>query len=532
MTIWLFRRNVPLNDDGFLLPAVLSFMILVSILGAIGLEITLTNFSVVHRNVQSQQAFNIAEAGINYYLWHLSHNPTDYQDGTGAPATPDPILGYGPYVHNYIDSNAVNQGTYTLYLSPQGGGSSIVNVRSVGKVAGTNIIRTVQSQIGTPSFASYAVASDTALWFGQNEASNGPIHSNQGIRMDGSSNSNITSANGTYVPPPELGGDGASHPGVWCNPSVTTPVNCNNRPKTTWVYPVPTIDFNQVTSSLCTMKKVAFANDPSTASLAGQASACSQVPATRTAAYIPQRAASFSISKGYMIQLNPDGTYDLFNVNAETDTNTPYTNALTLQSVATSIPVPSSGVIFVEDNVWIRSNPTFHGRVNIGAGRLASASNNANIVIADNLKYSLKNGSDAIGLVAEDSVIVAPYALPASGNFNYEVDAAVLAEAGNVMYPGTYRSNTNRCTRGWASPNQTYTFYGSISVRQTWTWSWLEGSSQCGDAAYDPAQGYISGIEYNTTNYDYNLAYAPPPSFPLISGGYQILSWREVLTKP
>ena len=53
---------------------------------------------------------------------------------------------------------------------------------------------------------------------------------------------------------------------------------------------------------------------------------------------------------------------------------------------------------------------------------------------------------------------------------------------------------------------------------------------QCGR---DPASTgtYYSGIEHTNTNYDYNLLYAPPPSYP-VTGTYNILSWREVLTHP
>ncbi|HEX7632794.1 MAG TPA: hypothetical protein VF401_00545, partial [Candidatus Saccharimonadales bacterium] len=188
-----------------------------------------------------------------------------------------------------------------------------------------------------------------------------------------------------------------------------------------------------------------------------------------------------------------------------------------------------------EDNVWVRSNPTYHGRVTIGAGRLASASSStyANIVVAGPLAYSAKNGSDAIGLVAQDSVLIAPYAPPATGSFNFEVDAAMLAQSGDVMYPGTYRSNAGRCTRGWTNANQKMTFYGSVATRQTWTWTWLQNGARCDrtDTAYDATNGYISGVENNTTQYDYNLQYGPPPSYPLTSG-YNFLSWREVLTHP
>lgn len=521
------------NERGFTIASVLSIMGVLSIISGVLLQVILTNFTVSSKNVDSQKAFNIAEAGINYYLWHLSHNATDFKDGKTTPAVQDPVLGWGPYVHNYIDDNARNAGTYTLWIKPQGNGSTIATIRSIGKVAGTNTIRTVESQVGAASFASYGLVSDSPFWFGETESANGPIHSNQGIRMDGSSNSDITSARATYVPPSNLGGNGStSRPGVWCDSSIVTPVNCNTRSKIDWRYPVTSVDFNQVSGSLCTMKRVAFANNGATASLATQTNACSQVPNTRTSSYLPQRATNgtYDPARGYLIELNSNNTYNVFQVNGEDDRNTPYTSALTRSSIANNIAIPSSGVIFAEDNVWVRSNPTFQGRVTIASGRLATSSA-TNIVIADNLRYSTKNGSDAIGLVAEDDVIIAPYAPPASGAFNFEVNAATLSQTSSVTYPGFYRNETNRRTRGWVNSNQQFLFYGSVASRQTWTWSWL-CSSSCGSAVYSSSQGrYVSGVLNNTTQYDYNLLYAPPPSFPITSG-YNILSWREVLTKP
>ncbi|HEY5442518.1 MAG TPA: hypothetical protein VIJ68_03200, partial [Candidatus Saccharimonadales bacterium] len=118
---------------------------------------------------------------------------------------------------------------------------------------------------------------------------------------------------------------------------------------------------------------------------------------------------------------------------------------------------------------------------------------------------------------------------------------ALLAETGEVQYgengdsataPAGYRTSPGTFTKGWTNANQTMTFYGSVATRQTWTWTWEEGGGPCsGDASFDSTNGCISGIENNTTSYDYNLQYAPPPSYPLTSG-YNILSWREVLTHP
>ena len=208
---------------------------------------------------------------------------------------------------------------------------------------------------------------------------------------------------------------------------------------------------------------------------------------------------------------------------------TPYTSALSLTSLATNVPLPPGGVIFAEDNVWVRSNGAFNGRVSIGAGRLADTAV-PNISIVGSLTYAAKNGTNVIGLVSEGDIDIAPYAPPASGNFAFEVNGALLAQTGSVYYRGTYRANTSRCTRGWTGAGQTFNFYGAVASRQTWTWTW-QTNMQCGDAGYDTTNGYISGIMRNTTTYDYDLLSTPPPGFP-VTGGSSILAWREVLTRP
>lgn len=352
--------------------------------------------------------------------------------------------------------------------------------------------------------------------------------------MDGPNTSTVTSANSTYVPSVALGGNGyTTEPGVWCSDTVTSPVDCATRNTSNWVYPSNNIDFNQINNSLCNLKKIAFSNNSTTASIATASNACTQTPNTLTTSYLPRRGFYSDSQRGYLIMLNSNDTYNLYDVNNENDTLTPYTSALKLKLVADNIAIPSSGVIFAEDNVWVLSNPTFTGRVTIAAGRMTSSNtfSEANIVIAGPLQYGIKNGTDAIGLVAQNSVILAPYAPPTSGAFTFEIDGALMAVNGNVWYPPNYRNNYYYCTQGWTQSDQTLLFYGSVTTRQVWTWNWLDGQYQCGNAAYDPVNGYISGIENTVTQYDYNLEFNPPPHYPNI-GGNAIISWREILTRP
>ncbi len=517
------------NKDGHVLTWVLGFLAAISVIIISTNSVISLVLSDSIRTNKNQLALNIADAGVNYYLWHMSHAGADFQDGGtgGTPISSGEFTGfYGPYEHDYKDDNGVLVGKYTLYIKPKSSGSTVGIVRSVGESLDGKYRRTIEAEIGAPSFASYGLAADVAIWFGSNETANGPTHSNVGIRMDGPNTSEVTSANATYIPPSSLGGNGTTvRSGVWCNAGT----NCTSRNSTnnngTWRYPVPAIDFNSITGELCNIKKTAFSSDASTSALANDANACNLVSVSRTPAYIPRYNTAFSNTRGYLIELNSNNTYNVYGVSNEiynytnnTNYTYPYTAALSETIIQSNVPIPSNGVIFVEDNVWIRSNPIFSGRVTIASGRLANTSEQTNVVIADDVKYSVKNGQDVIGLIAENNVLVAPYAPPrpnaSDSEFPFEIDAALIAKEGSVRVTSTYLT---RDVPYWNSTNKRLLYYGSISTRNIWTWLVSGGDND--------------GFSFNNTNYDYNLLYAPPPSFPVTST-YDILKWREILVTP
>src|SRR3990170_1044511 len=76
-----------------------------------------------HRQTASEEALNIAEAGINYYKWHLAHDPNDFTDGTGQA---------GPYIHDYLDPQGASVGKYSIEVTQPLAGSSIVEIKSTG----------------------------------------------------------------------------------------------------------------------------------------------------------------------------------------------------------------------------------------------------------------------------------------------------------------------------------------------------------------------------------------------------------------
>ncbi len=173
------------SSDGFIIPALLVVILIFSTL-VIGLSDVISNtLGDATRTQARQMSLNVAEAGVNYYLWHMSHNNGDLKDGKTTPASADPVLGYGPYEHTYTDANGVDRGNFTLYIKPGENGSNVVTVRSIGQSGNIfNTSRTVEAKIGAPSFSTYAVVGNSQLWFGYSEVADGPVHSYVGVNMD------------------------------------------------------------------------------------------------------------------------------------------------------------------------------------------------------------------------------------------------------------------------------------------------------------------------------------------------------------
>lgn len=437
-------------------------------------EMAILNRKVARINQAKISALGVAEAGISYYLWHLAHNNTDYTDGSGAPVGPGP---YGPYVHEYKDASGNTIGSYSLSITPPPSGSSQVVVESTGQLASTGKQRTVKAILGIPSFSQYSIVTSSELWFGENESTSGPVHSNVGIHFDGVNNGPVSAANETYVPTTPFGGNGHTvHDGVWGL----------GGPQSQWIFPVPAVDFQSITADFQGLKTKAQDNGK----------------------YLAK-----SPNLGYFIKFQSDGTYQLATV-------TNYTFSTFTTTPLVSYSAPANGIIFAEDNVWVEG--TIKGRYTVAAATLpAAASTYRDITINTNLLYTTKDGSDALGLIAQRDIKVGP-----NSPDNFEIDAAMLAQNGRVYRPCRWDDRTPCFQAGGSPRSDTYnirdkiTVYGSIGCFSYWNWSWIAGVS-----------GTIKSGYINTEQiYDPHLLYGPPPSFPL-TGKYALLSWRE-LTAP
>lgn len=442
------------------------------------------SYKASRQTLNREQAIQIAEAGIDYYRWHLAHAPQDYQDGTGGP---------GPYIHDFRDKDGNIIGQFILNITPPPLGSSLVTIESTGRVsADTNISRGITVRLAKPSIAKYAVAANDVMRFGEGTEVFGPIHSNQGIRFDGLAHNIISSAVANYDDPDH---SGANEFGIHTHVFPTDPLPPASVPSRSDVFeagrefPVPAVDFTGITADLAQMKSDAQANG----------------------FYRPSAGAL-----GYHIVLGTDDTFDLYRVTNLVNPPSGCTNSLNQsgwgtwsiqnQQLIGNFPFPANGIIFLEDDIFVE------GQINTARLTIVAAffpdnpPFRKNIIVNNDLLYTNYDGQDTIGLIAQGSIHIGMVS-----EDDLRIDAALIAQNGRVgrYYYRPPSWGSQRC-----SPyhiRQTITSYGMIATNQRYGFAYTDGNG------------------YQTRNliYDANLLYGPPPSFPLTSDQYITISWEE-----
>lgn len=443
--------------------------------------------------IYREQALQIAESGIDYYRWHLAHAPTDYQDGTGTST---------PSVRPFYDVNGNQIGTFTLEITPPQPGFTIVTIKSTGRITeDPSVDRSVTARFAIPSLARYAVVSNDNMRFGQGTEVFGPVHSNGGIRFDGLAHNVISSSRATYDDPDHTG---AQEFGVHTHVNVppATGVNDSFRPleappnpvmartdvfESGRQFPVPSVDFVGLTTDLAAIKAGAQASG---------------------------RYFSASGSQGYRVVFRTNDTFDLYRVTAlqavgGSCSNTAGQTGWGSWSIRTSggggqtlignYAIPANGLIFIEDNVWVDGQIN-SARVTLAAGRFPdNPTTRPSITVNANLLYTNYTGTDVISLISQGDINVGQF----SEN-DLRIDAALVAQNGRVgrYYYSSSCSNSNR---------NSITLYGMIASNIRYGFAYTDGT----------------GYALRNIMYDANLLYGPPPSFPLTSDQYQIISWEE-----
>ncbi|OGY79925.1 MAG: hypothetical protein A3B74_01585 [Candidatus Kerfeldbacteria bacterium RIFCSPHIGHO2_02_FULL_42_14] len=435
------------------------------VLGAI-LSLIQVRRIATQREAASIQAMTIAEAGIDYYRWHLAHMPKEFAQDTG--------------IHDFKDPFGGTIGRFELQVTPPQSGSTIVTIRSTGwTLTYPNLKRIVEIQYGIPSLTKFAFLTNNNVWFGQGEEVKGPLHSNGGVRMDGEADSLVTSALETYICGLEHDCNNEVKPGVWGTGEI----------QELWKFPEPMVDFATITLDLGAMETEAIDN--------GFFLGPSGVFGYRLTFLSNGK---FTVEK--VTALHPrvygyNGTQWVYESN----------DYKTVQSIPgmSNLTIPADGLLYFQDRIWVEG--TVNGRATVVAARTQQQGGNANILIQNNITYA-PNTNSALALIAQKDVLV-----PLRSPDTMEIDGALLAQSGHVFryyYPPSFYPQ-------YALRDKIET-YGTIITNTVWTWSWVN----------DANGPVVSGYEITETTYDTKLLFAPPPFFPS-TGEYERISWDERL---
>jgi len=238
------------------------------------------------------------------------------------------------------------------------------------------------------------------------------------------------------------------------------------------VYPVPAADFNQVDINI-SETRIAVRDFGE-----GQ--------------YI----GTSSRNRGYHIVLKAD-EFDLYEVRSYEGRN-PTRWDIEAETFIDTYDYPESGVVFVEDNLWIEGTID-NQKLSFFAADPdeSSQSKQKRILITDDILYSHYDGTDKIGLVTQTDILVTQDAPT-----DLEINAAMIARYGEIMIE-QYNQIKDHIK-----------VYGSMAHNTGIVWTYASGST------------IISGYRETELLIDESNVLNPPPMFPT-TGSYAVLSWRE-----
>ena len=472
-------------------------MLLVIVFGGIFLAMltAFSSFVLVENRAQDisrsrAEAFGIAEAGLDYYRWFLSHFPGDMTNGTGQS---------GPYTIPYSDPEGGITGTYTLSIVGNNSCGTIQSIEVTSKGIpddAPNVSSTLLARYAAPSVAAYSYVVGSSVWAGADRIINGPYHSNGGVRMDGTANAPVSSSLSTWN----------CTSGFGCSPAQPSAPGIvgTGGDQGLWTYPTPQMDFAGIAANFSTLKSTA----------------------TASGIYLPQYSSGnvqgAAYKKGYHLIFNSNGTVTVNRVTSITklttvypiDGSSGYTDDYTLinnETLYETYPIPSGcGLIFVEDNTWIEG--TVPSKVTVVAAGVVDPSFKPDIVLRGNIVYGSADGTDGLTVISAKNILIAP-----DSPQNMTLNGIFIAQSGAFgrnFY--RYADNKSVCD-GVYEPRGTLTILGTtVSSLRTGT-AWVNG---CGT-------GINAGYQTRIDSFDRQNATNPPPFTPVTSTQWQFVDWQQ-----
>jgi len=466
-----------------------SVVLLVLVFGGIffGLLMALSGFVLSENRAQDvtrarTEGLSIAEAGLDYYRWFLTHFPGNTQNGTGHD---------GPYVITYADPESGTAGTYTLSITSNTSCGVVQSMDVTSKGVpddAPNISTTLVARFSLPSVATYSYIVGSSVWAGADRIINGPYHSNGGIRMDGTANAPVTSSLSSWNCTSSFG----------CSPAQPTApgVLGIGGNQTLWNYPTPQIDFAGIAANFSALKTTASASGIYLARI------------STSGGHNPNP------NIGYHLIFNGDSTVTVKKVTAVTALSVNPVNStsgstdyalIRTESTFQTLPLPSQcGVIFVEDNTWIEG--TIPKKITVVAANVTSVGITPDVFLKNNIVYSTYDGSVGLTVISASDVLITP-----DSPMNMTLNGIFIAQG------GAFGRNLYDCPSAY-EPRGTLTILGTtVSNLRTGT-RWSYGCNNSSDA------GYQTRIDA----YDRQNAGNPPPFTPSLSTQWEFINWRQL----
>lgn len=447
------------------------------------------------QKVAWNQALNIAEAGLNYYRWHLAHAPDDLQDGQDWCCETPPCDVCGPYQHEYLDPEGGAIGEFSLEIggAQQCGQTSAVVITSTGwTYSRPDTERTLQVKYARPTVADYAYLINDNVWAGSDREIKGPYHSNGGIRMDGENKALVSSARSDWVCTSSFGCD-ICPDDCWTEedqcvcPGVFTTANGNQE---LFDYPAPPFDFDGITMDLAQIKSL---------TQSGQG------------IYLGP-----SEEQGYHIIFNHNEEDLFIDVYKITYLESVYAynqeegwhwedSVIQSESFVGSYQVPNEcGLIFAEDNLWVEGE--IKGKVTLASADLINPNQETNIWLEGNIEYNDRDGSDGLVLAAQNNNLIGlnvPESMELHGIF--------------IAQNGRFGRNHYPCSWYWPECKRDYLeIFGSVVSNGRVGTKWSSGTT------------WLSGFEQRENIYDPEQSFNPPIFLPAISDEHSFRNWEEV----
>ena len=445
--------------------AVVTAMLAALVLGVLATSMMRSSFSDLgqtQRTVASNQSLQAAEAGVDDYIAKLTEDHAYYDHfvhpgestrrSTSGTLRAAGAAWDGGTTWTYPSGrnawrSAGDGVEYNLRIDPPSSARPSVRILATGRIAGDDATaKSVETLVRPASIADFQMIANRDITYGSAATTYGKLYA--GIDENGTAHS--------------VRHDGTAHADIYAEQSVTgSPTyrdgaRAYNRSTIRRVIRNP-INFNTFTGSLVDVQRAA------------------------TGGGIVLDNPSYD---AWQLTFNTAGTVTIRGcTRARSGRTTQELGAATPScpgSTTTVRTVPTNGAIYVRQSAIVLG--TVHGRATVATA--------GDVVVGGNLAYD-RPGTDVLGLVAEDDVLVPAWA-PTTLNWS----------AASIAITGQWHSYLNSGPGG-----STMTFNGSAATN---------------------LGGYMSQFAVRNYVYDRNLLFLQPPYFPVLEEAYTVELFREV----